>query len=67
MKDKVEMILTKEMSRKEFLQHMGFAFLTVIGVSGLIKSLGESITTKSTSTSSLGYGSSPYGGAKKNF
>jgi len=53
-------LLQKEVDRKEFLTHVGAGALAVIGVTSLLKALGED-----NKTSSAGYGGSSYGGGNK--
>lgn len=53
-------LLQKEMSRKEFLATVGFGLASILGFSSLIKLLSSS----QHNSSSLSYGSSPYGGNK---
>ncbi len=63
MKDQLQLLLDKEMSRKEFLQHIGAAILIFFGISGLLKAL----THQQTSTAQprdMSYGSSAYGGGQ---
>lgn len=60
----IQQLLTKPMNRREFLAHVGAGALTVVGVSGLIKSLVHySGTTHAQRLS--GYGSTSYGGEIK--
>ena len=47
------------MNRKEFLLHLGAGALTIVGISGLLKTLNGFSTKPKVSS---GYGSSPYGG-----
>lgn len=61
MKAQIEELFSKEMTRKEFLQHVGGAFLILIGISGLMQALLGSQKRKSTA----GYGSSAYGGTTR--
>jgi hypothetical protein len=63
MNDKVQSILQKEVSRKEFLQHIFFAVLAMMGINGLLKALSQSGSPRR--QPSMGYGSSAYGGDKK--
>jgi arginine exporter protein ArgO len=67
MKDNMSALLNKEVSRKEFLQHVGIAILALIGVGGLLKTLSESSKNQlqQSSQSGFGYGSGTYGGIKK--
>ena len=63
MKDNLQKLLNKEVSRKEFLQHVGFAVLALIGASGVIKYLLQDSNRFAKQTS--GFGSGVYGGTKK--
>lgn len=58
----VTTILEKEMDRKEFLQHVGMAFLALTGVSGLMRTFGQQQLPQTKIQN--GYGAMPYGGAK---
>jgi hypothetical protein len=58
-KTDIEQLLQKQMDRKDFMKHTGIALLALSGVSGLLKTLLHTQTQ-----SSLGYGSSVYGGQK---
>lgn len=62
MKDQIDQLFAKEMTRKEFLQHIGSAMLILFGISGLLKALTSQSTKRE---NSFGYGSSAYGGLKK--
>lgn len=57
----VTSILEKEMDRKEFLQHIGLAFLALTGVSGLMRTFGQQQLMQPGKIQN-GYGSMPYGG-----
>jgi len=57
----IKRLLEKEMDRKEFLAHVGAGALTIVGISGLTKTLID-FTGRPTRIS--GYGSSAYGGKK---
>lgn len=61
-KNQFNKLLETEMSRKEFLQHMGAGFLVIVGVSGLIKSFTQTDLLNQPKTSN--YGTSLYGGKK---
>jgi hypothetical protein len=60
-------MLEKKVTRKEFLVYLGMLFLTIFGISSLLKSLSKlSPTKKRLSKSSLpagrqGFGSGAYG------
>ncbi len=58
----LQKLFNKQMSRKEFLAHIGAGALIVTGFSGLLKSLVEYRPHKHVVS---GYGSSSYGGRKK--
>ncbi len=51
-------LLSKEMSRKEFLSTVGVGLISVLGFSSLVKMLGNS---KSYKQQTSGYGSTSYG------
>jgi len=60
----IQKILTKEMTRREFLTYLGMLLLTVFGISTLLKNISslnptKSKVTKNITKSSFGYG--PYG------
>lgn len=63
MHDTLDTILKKEMSRKEFLGMVGLGIISLMGVSSLLKNLGNTFSKPQSSQSSLGYGDSSYGGA----
>ncbi len=63
-KNELNKLYAKEMPRKDFLSYMGGIFLTVIGVSGLMRALlhsGQGLNLHKQVVTS-GYGSTPYGG-----
>lgn len=62
MKQQLNQLLTKEMDRKDFLKYTGSIILTVIGVTGLMRTV---LQHQSFQSKSHGYGSSPYGGSNK--
>ncbi len=53
----INQLLEKEVTRTEFLRHIGLAFLALVGVTSLLKSL----ETSSQPKRSGGYGRSSYG------
>jgi len=57
-------LLSKRMTRKEFLVHVSFVFLALTGITGMVKLLADphaaSRTSQSTPTK-RGFGSGPYG------
>lgn len=58
-------LMEREVSRKEFLRYVGVAFLSVIGVSNIIKNLNQPLqlpNSQHTATKEVsGYGMSAYG------
>ena len=63
--EKIQQVLGKEVSRKEFFQHMGVFMLGVVGISGLLahfsKSLNPLTQQNSSAAQTNGYGARPYG------
>lgn len=59
-KQQAHALLEKEVDRREFLQHVGVAFLAVIGVTSLISSLSRMQSVEK-QASPMGYGASSYG------
>lgn len=62
----VQELLEREVSRKEFLRYVGVAFLSVIGVTNLLKNLNQPLHLPAQSSSTRsnelpGYGMSAYG------
>lgn len=66
MNDKIQGLLSKEISRKDFLGLIGAGVLSVVGVSTLLKNLGGGLKTNSIQSSNLDYGQNSYGGVTKN-
>lgn len=62
MQTKFNELVTKELSRKEFLQYVGLAMLGITGILGVLKSLQLHDGKVRGGTS---YGSNIYGGFKK--
>lgn len=61
----IDVLMQKEMSRKEFLATLGLGMASVMGFSAIIRLLtGKSIDGHLKRHVSSGYGSSPYGGGK---
>ncbi len=60
-----EQLLSKEMSRKEFLLHVGFLLLAITGISGLLRTISNPNLVNNHKQASVGFGSGPYGGVKK--
>lgn len=64
--EKIQDILAKEMSRKEFFQHMGIFVLGAIGITGLMAHFSRSFNYQPKQTTSHpartnGYGGRSYG------
>ncbi len=59
----LEKILKEELSRREFLQYAGATLLSLIGLAGFLKTLGNSKPKQI--AQDAGYGASVYGGVKK--
>lgn len=55
-------LMQKEMSRKEFLATLGLGIVSIMGFSTLINAL---MGKQQNQNTSVGYGSSPYGGVKR--
>jgi len=60
---KLQELLQKEMTRKEFLATVGFGFASILGFSTILKLLGKENPLHKTN-SPLGYGVGSYGGRK---
>jgi peptidoglycan biosynthesis protein MviN/MurJ (putative lipid II flippase) len=54
-------LLSKEMTRKEFLFHVGLLTLTLTGITGLLKTISNPHITTHQSQSKTGFGSRTYG------
>jgi len=52
-------LLSKEMTRKEFLLHIGLLLFVLTGISGLLKTLSDPYLTSK--KAQKGFGSGPYG------
>jgi hypothetical protein len=62
MKQKLlDKLFNKEMNRKEFMAHLGAGLFTILGLSGIVKTL---IDFHSKPVRDTGYGSSNYGDKK---
>lgn len=59
MKQQINSLLEKEMSRKEFVAVLGFGLASLFGLSALLRLLGHSSPLQPSTT---GYGTSTYGG-----
>ena len=62
MQKAIDTILKKEMTRKEFLGMIGLGIISIIGISSLLKNLGEGFSKQIGSSPSLEYGDNIYGG-----
>jgi hypothetical protein len=54
-------LLSKEMTRKEFLLHIGLLLLTLTGISSLLRTISDPHLASRNTKSSKGFGSGPYG------
>ena len=62
MSKRLNEIMAKEMSRKQFVAVLGAACLSIFGLSAILDILSGS--SKVQTASKYGYGSGPYGGTK---
>ncbi len=61
--EKLQPLLDREMSRKEFLWALGFGIVSIFGVSTIIRLLsGKSVETHL--QQKVGFGATPYGGKR---
>ncbi|HEY5668328.1 MAG TPA: hypothetical protein VIR03_04160 [Candidatus Saccharimonadales bacterium] len=60
---RINNLMEKEMTRKEFLATLGFGAATIMGFSTLLQLLGKKNPFHQ--TSSFGYGGGAYGGEKR--
>lgn len=65
MKNQLDALFSQDMTRKEFLQYIGGALLVAFGITNLLKSLLNN-NQRHIQASSVDYGSSAYGGTRKN-
>lgn len=61
MKNEFNDLMQKQMDRRDFLKHVGIAFVALTGVSALVKTLNMVSGPKS---QTMGYGANVYGGIK---
>jgi len=55
-------LLAKEMTRKEFILHIGLLLFVVTGISGLLKTLSDPhLVDRKLPRHKIGFGSGPYG------
>ncbi len=67
-KERVDELLQKPMSRQQFLKQMGLVALTVVGVTNIVNAFDSKGPFKSASMgggAGMAYGSSVYAGGKK--
>lgn len=57
--EQIAQLMSKEMSRKDFLKYGGSVLLALVGITGLINALTQMSGTQSTKKN--GYGDNPYG------
>lgn len=60
-----DQLLAKEMTRKEFLLHLGFLLLAITGITGLLKTVSNPELLTARRKVSTGFGAGPYGGVPK--
>ncbi len=60
---KINEVLSKEMSRTEFLGLIGAGLLSMIGVTALVKNLGDVFGKINNKQNSFNYGNDNYGGS----
>lgn len=63
MRREVESFLDKNMSRKDFLKHVGLLLLSVIGIGNIIKYISGTEYFSGITNQAKGYGANPYGGS----
>ena len=63
---KLNNLMQKEMTRKEFLATLGFGAATVMGFSTILELLGKNNPLKHNTASLHGYGNGAYGGKASN-
>ncbi len=66
MNKNLDVLMQKEMSRKEFMMTLGFGLASIMGFSTIVRLLtGKSADHHLMGRTSNGYGSTPYGGGKE--
>jgi hypothetical protein len=58
-------LLSKNMTRKEFLLHLGILLLTITGITGLLRTVSNPNLLSKHKQVPAGFGSGSYGGTKK--
>ena len=61
----IDNILSKEVSRKEFLGLVGASILSLIGITAMLKNIDQTFSKSSKSKQGLNYGDDLYGGVVK--
>lgn len=61
---KLNDLMQREMTRKEFIATLGFGAATVFGFSGILQLLGKQNPLQQQASSRLSYGGGAYGGAR---
>ncbi len=65
MKERIDDLLNKPMSRQQFLKHVGLLVLAVTGITSVINTFEGKNSSKVAGGDSMAYGSSVYAGGKK--
>jgi hypothetical protein len=64
--NEINKLMQKDMDRRDFLKHVGIGFAGLLGVTSAVKTLSNLSGSQQTKqNSSVGYGSSAYGGTKR--
>lgn len=64
-KERVDDILNRPMSRQQFLKQVGLLLLAVVGVTNIINTLDPKRSAKTSDSAGPAYGASVYAGGKK--
>jgi hypothetical protein len=65
MKERVDEILSKPMSRQQFLKHAGLLLLAAVGITNIINTFDKHMGKQVGVTDNGAYGASAYAGGKK--
>lgn len=57
----IDEFMKQEVSRKDFLRYIGIAFLSLVGIANVLKSLQANVEGSHTDSAGAGYGMSAYG------
>ena len=60
-KARIAELLDKEMDRKAFLTHVAAALVAMVGVTSVLRSLGEGSSSQKAADQARAYGGAPYG------